>query len=76
LHGIVPALYSKLSYDPNKDLAPVIVLVSNSNVLVVHPSMKAESVKELIALAKARPGKLTFASGGSGSTIHMSGEMF
>ena len=76
LHGIVPVLYSKLNYDPNKDLAPVIVLVSYSNVLVVNPSVKAASVKELIALAKAEPGKLTFASSGSGATTHMSGEMF
>jgi len=76
LHGITPALYTKLSYDPNKDLAPVIVLASFSNVLVVNPGLKANSVKELIALAKARPGKLSYASSGSGSTIHMSGEMF
>ena len=76
LHGITPFLYSKLNYDPNKDLVPVIVLASFSNVLVVNPGVKANSVKELIALAKARPGKLTYASSGSGSTIHMSGEMF
>jgi len=76
LHGIVPVLYSKLNYDPNKDFTPVIVLVSYSNVLVVNPSVKAGSVKELIALAKAQPGKLTFASSGSGATTHMSGEMF
>jgi len=76
LHGITPFLYTKLNYDPNKDLVPVIVLASFSNVLVVNPGVKANSVKELIALAKARPGKLTYASSGSGSTIHMSGEMF
>jgi tripartite-type tricarboxylate transporter receptor subunit TctC len=76
LHGITPFLYTRLTYDPNKDLAPVIVLASFANVLVVHPNVKANSVKELIELAKAQPGKLTCASSGSGSTIHMSCEMF
>ncbi|MBA3477947.1 MAG: tripartite tricarboxylate transporter substrate binding protein [Lautropia sp.] len=76
LHGINPSLFSKLSYDPNKDLAPVIVLASVANVLVVNPGVKANSVKEVAALAKAEPGKLTCASSGSGSTIHMSCEMF
>ncbi len=76
LHGITPFLYSKLTYDPNKDLTPIIVLASLANVLVVHPSVKANSVAELIALAKAQPGKLSYASSGSGSTIHLSGEMF
>lgn len=76
LHGITPFLYSKLTYDPNKDLIPVIVLAQFSNVLVVNPAVKASSVKELIALAKAQPGKLAYASSGAGSSIHMSGEMF
>ena len=76
LHGITPFLYNKLSYDPNKDLAPVIVLGSFANVLVVNPEVKANSVKELIALIKSQPGKYTYASSGNGSTIHMSGEMF
>jgi len=76
LHGINPSLFSKLAYDPNKDLAPVIVLASVANVLVVNPEVKARSVQELVALAKAQPGKLTCASSGSGSTIHMSCEMF
>ena len=76
LHGINPFLFSKLSYDPNKDLAPVIVLASVANVLVVNPEVKANSVKELASLAKSQPGKLTCASSGSGSTIHMSCEMF
>jgi tripartite-type tricarboxylate transporter receptor subunit TctC len=76
LHGITPFLYSKLNYDPNKDLAPVIVLASVANVLVLNPSVKANTVQELVALAKAQPGKLTCASSGSGSTIHMSCEMF
>ncbi len=76
LHGITPFLYTKLSYDPNKDLAPVIVFASFANVLALHPGVKANSVKELVALIKAQPGKLSYASSGSGSTIHMSGEMF
>ena len=76
LHGITPFLYSKLTYDPNKDLVPVIVLAQFSNVLVVNPAVKANSVKELIALARAQPGRLAYASSGAGSSIHMSGEMF
>lgn len=76
LHGITPFLYTKLNYDPNKDLVPVIVLASFANVLVVNPEVKANSVKELTALARAQPGKLTCASSGSGSTIHMSCEMY
>lgn len=76
LHGITPALYTKLNYDPNKDLVPVIALVAHRYVLVVNQSMNAHSVKDIVQLAKAQPGKLTFASAGSGSTVHMSGEMF
>ena len=76
LHGITPFLYQKLNYDPNKDLAPVIVLAGFANVLVVNPNVKATSVKELIALIKSQPGRMTYASSGNGSTIHMSGEMF
>ena len=76
LHGITPFLYSKLNYDPNKDLVPVIVFASFANVLVLNPDVKANSVPELIALARAQPGRMTCASSGSGSTIHMSCEMF
>ena len=76
LHGITPFLYKKLNYDPNKDLAPVIVLAGFANVLVVNPALPAQSVKDVIALARAQPGKMTCASSGSGSTIHMSCEMF
>lgn len=76
LHGITPFLYTKLTYDPNKDLAPIIALGSFANVLVMNPSIKANSVSELVALIKASPGKFTYASSGSGSTIHLSGEMF
>jgi tripartite-type tricarboxylate transporter receptor subunit TctC len=76
LHGITPFLYSKLNYDPNKDLVPVIVFASFANVLVLNPGVKANSVQELIALARSQQGKMTCASSGSGSTIHMSCEMF
>jgi tripartite-type tricarboxylate transporter receptor subunit TctC len=76
LFGVVPLLYPKLGFDPLKDFESVIVLASFSNVLTVHPSVPAKSVKELIALAKAQPGKLTYSSSGNGTTTHMSGEMF
>jgi len=76
INAINPALYAKMPFDPNKDLAPISVLVSLSNVLVVHPSVKANSVADVIALAKAQPGMLNYASSGSGTSIHMSGEMF
>jgi len=76
LHGITPFLYKKLNYDPNKDLSPVIVLAGFANVLVVNPGVPANSVKDVITLVKAQPGKMTCASSGSGSTIHMSCEMF
>ncbi|MFZ4760398.1 MAG: Bug family tripartite tricarboxylate transporter substrate binding protein [Burkholderiaceae bacterium] len=76
IQAINPALYAKMPFDPNKDLTPVAALVGLSNVLVVHPSVKANSVQELIALAKAQPKGLNYASSGSGTSIHMSGEMF
>ncbi len=76
INAINPALYAKMPFDPIKDMAPVVALVSLSNVLVVHPSVKANSVAELIALAKAEPGKLNYASSGSGTSVHMSAEMF
>ena len=76
IQGINPALYAKMPFDPNKDLAPVAALVSLNNVLVLHPSVKANSVAEVIALAKSQPGNINYASSGSGTSIHMSGEMF
>ena len=76
IQAINPLLYAKMPADPMKDLAPVVALVSLSNVLVVHPSVKVDSVADLIALARAEPGKLTYASSGAGTSIHMSGEMF
>jgi tripartite-type tricarboxylate transporter receptor subunit TctC len=76
IQAINPALYAKMSFDPNKDLVPVIALVSLNNVLVLNPSVKANSVRELIALAKAQPGQITAAHSGSGTSIHMSAELF
>ena len=76
ISAINPALYSKMPFDPIKDLAPVSALVSLNNVLVLHPSVKANSVAEVIALAKSEPGKINYASSGSGTSIHMSAEMF
>ena len=76
IQAINPVLYARMPFDPNKDLAPVAPLVSLSNVLVLHPSVPAKSVKELIDLAKRQPGKWTYASSGNGTSIHMSGAMF
>ena len=69
-----PSLY-KLAYDTVKDFAPVSQVYTSTNVLIVHNSVPAKSVKELVALAKAQPGALTFASGGSGSSNHMAAEL-
>jgi tripartite-type tricarboxylate transporter receptor subunit TctC len=74
--GINPALYSKLPFDTVKDFAPVSIMVTLNNVLVLHPSVQAKSVQELIAMARAQPGKLTYASSGNGTSIHLSGELF
>jgi tripartite-type tricarboxylate transporter receptor subunit TctC len=70
------SLYAKLPYDPIRDFAPVTLVSVGPNVLIVPLTLPVRSVKELIALAKARPGELTFSSGGNGSTAHLSGEMF
>ncbi len=69
-------LLTKLPYDPLKDFAPVTITSSTPNILVVHPSLPVKSVKELIALAKARPGQLNYGAAGVGGTGHLSAEMF
>ncbi|MGH8703743.1 MAG: tripartite tricarboxylate transporter substrate binding protein [Burkholderiales bacterium] len=69
-------LYSKLPFDFARDFAPVALTTAAPNVLVLHPSVPARSVKELIALAKNRPGQLAFASAGTGTAPHLSGELF
>lgn len=71
-----PSLYSKVTYDPIKDFDPISLLTFAPNVLVVHPSLPAKSVKELVTLAKSRPGQVNFAGSGSGSTPHLAAELF
>jgi tripartite-type tricarboxylate transporter receptor subunit TctC len=73
---IHPSLYPKLPFDPVKDFAPITQLCLTANVLVVNNDVPARSVAELTALARAQPGKLTFGSGGVGTTQHLSGEMY
>jgi tripartite-type tricarboxylate transporter receptor subunit TctC len=71
-----PAVYPKLAYDVKRDLAPVSLVVTMTNVLVVHPSIPAQSVKDLLALAKSKPGTLTSASAGVGSSNHLALVLF
>jgi tripartite-type tricarboxylate transporter receptor subunit TctC len=73
--AINPAVTKDLPYDPVKDFAPLSLCVTTPLFLVVHPSVPAKNVKELVALAKRQPGKLTFASGGNGSSNHLAGEL-
>jgi tripartite-type tricarboxylate transporter receptor subunit TctC len=75
-HAINPGLYPKMPYDTVKDLTPVSQTVNLTNMLVVHPSVSASTVQELIALARARPRSLTFGSAGNGQSNHLSGEIF
>ena len=75
-HAINSSIYKRMPYDPVGDFAPVTIVATVPNVLVAHPSAPFRTVKELIAYAKANPGKLNFASSGAGSSIHLSGEMF
>ena len=74
-HAINPSVYPKLGYDPVKDFAPITLAAKFPLGLFVHPSVPAQSVRELIALAKAKPGAINFASAGSGGPTHMAGEM-
>ena len=74
--SILPSLVARLPYDPVKDFAPISLAAIAPNLLVVHPSLPVRSVKDLIALAAARPGRLQFASPGAGSVQHIAGEMF
>jgi len=73
---VSPHLYAKLPYDPAKDYAPITVIAAVPNILVVNPRVPARSLAELIALAKARPGTLNYASPGNGSGPHLAGELF
>src|SRR3954465_2710317 len=74
--AINPSLYPNVGYDPRKDFAPIGLIASSSNVVLVNPSVPAKSIAELIALAKQSPGKLDFASTGSGSSVHLAAELF
>ena len=74
--SILPSLVQKLPYDPVKDFAPVSLVAIGPNLLVVHPSLPVKNVKDLVTLAKARPGQLQFASPGAGSVQHLAGELF
>lgn len=73
---INPGLFKKLPYDTLKDFAPVTLIATSPLVMVVHPSVPAKSVRELVALAKARPGELSFSSAGNGTAIHLAVELF
>ena len=74
--AVIPALYPKLPFDPAQDFAPVMQVALAPNVLVVHPLLPVRSVKELIALAQAQPGKINYASGGSGGAQHLFASLF
>jgi len=75
-HLINPAFYGKLPYDTERDFASITLIASVPHTIVAHPSLPVKTLKELIALAKARPGQINFASFGTGSTSHLSGELF
>jgi tripartite-type tricarboxylate transporter receptor subunit TctC len=74
--AINPSLYSNLTFDPLKDFAPISLIGSVQNVLIVHPELAVNDVGGLITLAKARPGKLNFASSGTGTSLHLAAELF
>lgn len=74
--AVNPSIYPKLPYDATRDFEPVSLVGIVPNLLVAHPSVKANNVRELIALAKAQPGKVTYASAGNGTTVHLAAELF
>jgi tripartite-type tricarboxylate transporter receptor subunit TctC len=74
-HAVNPHIFSKLTYDPEKDFSPLTLLITVPNLLVVHPSLPATNVRELVAHAKGRPGALSYASPGSGSSGHLAAEL-
>ena len=75
-HAVNVSLFSKMPYDPVRDFAPVALVVDAEGLLAVHPSVPAHNVPELIALARAKPGGLTYASAGAGTASHLAGELF
>jgi tripartite-type tricarboxylate transporter receptor subunit TctC len=74
-HSVNPSLYRNLPYDPLRDFVAISLVSSAPNILIVHPSLPVKNVRDLLALARARPGELTFGSGSNGSTAHLSGEL-
>ena len=74
--AINPSIYPSVGYDPTKDFSPIGLMARSQNVLLVHPSVSATSVGELIAAARATPGKLTFASTGGGNSVQLAAELF
>jgi tripartite-type tricarboxylate transporter receptor subunit TctC len=75
-HSINQTLYKKLPFDPIKDFAPIVLVATTPNVLVVHPDLPIKTVKDLIALAKSKPGEIRFCSGGNGTSHHIGGSLF
>ncbi|MBI2294805.1 MAG: tripartite tricarboxylate transporter substrate binding protein [Betaproteobacteria bacterium] len=75
-HSVNVSLFRKLAYDPVRDFAPVALVMEADGLLVVHPSVPVKTVKELVALARARPGQLNYASAGNGTASHLAGELF
>ena len=75
-HAIAVTLYKKLPYDPVKDFAPITMLAVSQNVVVINPGIPANNIRELVAYAKANPGKMNFGSSGNGTISHLTGEMF
>jgi tripartite-type tricarboxylate transporter receptor subunit TctC len=74
-HGANASIYPNLPFDPVKDFAPIVLVASNPNVLVVPPALGVSTLAELLALARQKPGELTYASGGTGTSLHLSGEV-
>jgi len=74
-HGANASIYPKMPFDPIRDFAPIVLVASNPNVLVVPPSLGVNSLAELVSLARRKPGQLTYASGGTGTSMHISGEV-
>ncbi|MGZ5092535.1 MAG: Bug family tripartite tricarboxylate transporter substrate binding protein [Burkholderiales bacterium] len=75
IFSVNPFLYQKVGFDPVRDFAPVALVANTSRTLLVHPSFAASTVAELVTMAKARPGTLNFGSGGSGTSLHLAGEL-
>jgi tripartite-type tricarboxylate transporter receptor subunit TctC len=76
VNAIAPSLFAKLPYDAGRDFAPVTLAAAVPHIVTVHPSLPVASIKQLVALAKSRPGELSFPSAGNGSTPHLAGELF